>query len=201
MRRLSVAAERWPLKGSFAISRSAVTAVEVVVVTLEEAGAKGRGECRPYPRYDETPEGVIAEIEALRPRLEAGLARRELQDLLPAGSARNAVDCAHWDLEAKQPGEPVWRLAGLPPPQAVTNTYTLAVGSPQEMGRAAAQHADCPLLKLKLAGEGDLARVEAVRQAAPDSRLIIDANEGWRPEDYEALVPGLAALEMLEEGL
>ena len=141
MRRLTVAAERWPLKGSFAISRGAVSAVEVVVVTIEEGAARGRGECRPYPRYGESPESVTAQIEGLRGRLENGLDREELQDLLPAGAARNAVDCALWDLEAKQRGKPVWQLAGLPPPKPATNTYTLAVDSPEKMGEAAAAHA------------------------------------------------------------
>ncbi len=201
MRRLTVAAERWPLKGSFAISRGAVTAVEVVVVTIEEGAARGRGECRPYARYGESLESVTAQIESVRGRLEAGLDREELQNLLPAGAARNAVDCALWDLEAKQRGEPVWQLAGLPPPRPATNTYTLAVGSPEEMGKAAAAHAHCPLLKLKLAGEGDIERVQAVRQGAPQSRLIIDANEGWRPADYEAFVTALHDLgvEMIEQ--
>jgi L-alanine-DL-glutamate epimerase-like enolase superfamily enzyme len=193
-RRLDVAAESWPIRGSFRISRGAKTAAEVVVVTLSEAGARGRGECVPYPRYGETVGGVVWAIEALRERLEAGLDRAALQTALPAGAARNALDCALWDLEAKTTGRPVHALAGLPPPAPLVTAYTLSLDTGEAMGRAAAAIADRPLLKLKLGGDADdLARVEAVRAARPDARLIVDANEAWTLEQLLAFGPGLAA--------
>jgi len=199
MPKLSVRQESWPLAGSFTISRGTRTTAEPVVVELSATGddgqvVLGRGECVPYARYGETVAGVIAAIEGLRARIEAGLDRIGLQDLLPPGAARNALDCAYWDLEAKRAGQPVWQLCGLPPLEAVTTAYTLSLDAPEAMGRAAAENATRPLLKLKLAGPDDLARVEAVRANAPETRLIVDANEGWSLDDYEALAPKLAAL-------
>jgi L-alanine-DL-glutamate epimerase-like enolase superfamily enzyme len=196
---LSVRQESWPLAGSFTISRGTRTTAETVVVELTQSRddgrvVLGRGECVPYARYGETVAGVIAAIEGLRTRIEAGLDRIGLQDLLPPGAARNALDCAYWDLEAKRAGQPVWQLCGLPPLEAVTTAYTLSLDAPEAMGRAAAENAARPLLKLKLAGPDDLARVEAVRANAPETRLIVDANEGWSLDDYEALAPKLAAL-------
>jgi len=199
MPELSVRQESWPLAGSFTISRGTRTTAEPVVVELSATGddgrvVLGRGECVPYARYGETVAGVIAAIEGLRARIGAGLDRIGLQDLLPPGAARNALDCAYWDLEAKRVGQPVWQLCGLPPLEAVTTAYTLSLDAPEAMGRAAAENAARPLLKLKLAGPDDLARVEAVRANAPETRLIVDANEGWSLDDYEALAPKLAAL-------
>ena len=196
---LSVRHETWPLAGSFTISRGTRTSAEPVVVELTYPGddggvVRGRGECVPYARYGETVDGVIAAIEGLRPRIEEGLDRTGLQELLPAGAARNALDCAYWDLEAKRAGHPVWQLCGLPPLDAVTTAYTLSLDTPEAMGRVAAANAARPLLKLKLAGPDDLARVEAVRANAPESRLIVDANEGWNLDDYVALAPKLAML-------
>ena len=199
MPELSVRQESWPLAGNFTISRGTRTTAEPVVVELSATGddgrvVLGRGECVPYARYGETVAGVIAAIEGLRARIGAGLDRIGLQDLLPPGAARNALDCAYWDLEAKRAGQPVWQLCGLPPLEAVTTAYTLSLDAPEAMGRAAAENAARPLLKLKLAGPDDLARVEAVRANAPETRLIVDANEGWSLDDYEALAPKLAAL-------
>ena len=199
MPRLSVRRETWPLAGSFTISRGTRTSAEPVVVELsftEDDGrvVRGRGECVPYARYGETVDGVIAAIEGLRPRVENGLDRTGLQELLPPGAARNALDCAYWDLEAKRGGQSVWRLCGLAPLEPVTTAYTLSLDTPEAMGRAAAAQAARPLLKLKLAGPGDLARVEAVRANAPQTRLIVDANEGWTLDDYVALAPKLARL-------
>ncbi len=199
MPRLRVRHETWPLAGSFTISRGSRTTAEPVVVELsvtENDGrvATGRGECVPYARYGETVDGVIAAIEGLRPRVEDGLDRIGLQELLPPGAARNALDCAFWDLEAKRAGQPVWRLCGLSPLEPVTTAYTLSLDTPEAMGRAAAAQAARPLLKLKLAGPDDLARVEAVRANAPQTRLIVDANEGWSLDDYVALAPKLAML-------
>ena len=203
MVQLTVRHESWPLAGSWTISRGSVAAVEVVVVELAAAGAVGRGECRPYPRYGESVEVVIATIEGLRDRLAGGLDRIGLQDALPAGAARNALDCAFWDLEAKRSGDPVWRLLGLSRPEPVTTVYSLSLDSAENMGRAAAQEANRPLLKLKLAGEGDLERVAAVRENAPQVRLVVDANEGWSVAAYGELAPQLAVLgvEMIEQPL
>ena len=201
---LKLSRESWPIRGSFTIARGTKTAAEVVVVELEEQGAVGRGECVPYARYGESVEGVIAAIEGLRDRLAGGLDRVGLQGLLPAGAARNALDCAFWDLEAKRAGQRVWQLLGLPDPQPVTTAYTLSFGDAASMGAAAAREAARPLLKLKLAeGPADLARVAAVRERAPNARLVVDANEAWTIADYAELAPQLAALgvEMIEQPL
>ena len=196
MARLSVRRESWPLAGSFTISRGTRTTAETVVAELadSEGTALGRGECVPYAHYGETVEGVIAAIEGLGPAIAEGLDRIGLQELLPPGAARNALDCAYWDLEAKRTGQPVWQLCGLPPLETVTTAYTLSLDTPEVMGRAAAENAARPLLKLKLAGPGDLERVEAVRANAPQTQLIVDANEGWTVDDYVELAPRLSAL-------
>ncbi|WP_119460393.1 N-acetyl-D-Glu racemase DgcA [Rhodospirillaceae bacterium SYSU D60014] len=206
-RGVTVASESWPIAGSFAISRGSKTAAEVVVVTLREendhGAAIGRGECVPYGRYGETIAGVTAQIEALRPALEQGMDRMALQAALPAGAARNAVDCALWDLAAKQMGRSAAELAGLSPLQAVTTAYTLSLGNAEAMAEAARAQAHRPLLKLKLTGPGDLDRVRAVHANAPQARLIIDANEAWTPAIFAELAPRLAPLgvEMIEQPL
>jgi len=191
---LDVRRESWPIRGTFAISRGSRTATEVVVVELTRDGHTGRGECVPYPRYGETVEGVIADIESLRARLAGGLDREALQVALPAGAARNAVDCAFWDLEAKRAGRRVFELAGLPAPKPLTTAYTLSLDTPEAMGRAAAANAHRPLLKLKVTGDGDLDRVRAVRANALGSKLVVDANEAWTPEQFTRFVPELAGL-------
>ncbi len=192
---LTLRHESWPIRGSFAISRGSRTTAEVVVVELSADGARGRGECVPYARYDETIESVVANIESLRQAVQAGLTRTELQDRLPAGAARNALDCALWDLSAKQSGQAVWEAAGLPAaPGPLTTAYTLSLDSAEAMGAAAAAQAGRPLLKLKLAGPEDLDRVAAVRASAPEARLVVDANEGWSLEQYVAFAPRLAEL-------
>lgn len=193
----------WPIAGRFVISRGARTEARVVVVELTEGAAVGRGECVPYARYGETVEGVMAEITELLPALEQGLSRQALQQRLPAGAARNAIDCALWDLACKQTGQRIWQRAGLPAPAPQVCAYTLSVDTPEAMEAVARQHAWRPLLKLKLAGAGDLARVAAVRRGAPEARLIVDANEGWDEALYRELVPELAALgvEMIEQPL
>jgi L-alanine-DL-glutamate epimerase-like enolase superfamily enzyme len=203
MRQLTVRAESWPIAGTFTISRASKTAADVVVAEVRDGAHAGRGECVPYPRYDETIAGAIAAIEALRPELERGLDRATLQTVMKAGAARNAVDCALWDLEAKRAGRPVWQLAGLAPPRAATTAYTLSLGSVESMAAAARASADRPLLKLKLSGPGDLDRVRAVHENAPRARLIVDANEAWTPEIYTALAPQLAPLgvELIEQPL
>lgn len=173
--------ERWPVAGSFTIARGAVSEVVTVVAELVDGAHRGRGECRPYPRYGETPEGVKAEIEALAVEISQGLDRASLQARLHAGAARNALDCAFWDLEAKRAGTTVAALAGLAEPKPLVTAYTLSLASPDEMRKAAAKAAARPLLKVKLGGSDGLdpARIAAVRSAAPDAELIVDANEGW----------------------
>jgi L-alanine-DL-glutamate epimerase-like enolase superfamily enzyme len=203
MRQLTVRAESWPIAGTFTISRGSKTAADVVVVEIRDGAHIGRGECVPYPRYDETIAGAMAAIEALRPDILRGLARATLQTVMKAGAARNAVDCALWDLEAKQAGRPVWQLAGLAPPQPATTAYTLSLDTIENMAAAARANADRPLLKLKLSGPGDLDRVRAVHENAPRARLIVDANEAWTPAIYTALAPQLASLgvELIEQPL
>ncbi|WP_448952690.1 N-acetyl-D-Glu racemase DgcA [Labrys neptuniae] len=183
---LSVAVERWPLANVFTIARGSKTEAVVVVAEISRDGRTGRGECVPYARYGETVEGVVAAIEAQRPAIEAGLDRSALQDLVPAGAARNAIDCALWDLEAKLAGQPAWRLAGLAEPAAAVTAYTLSLGEPEAMAEAAAKAAHRPLLKVKLGTPDDASRIAAVRRHAPQSQLIIDANEGWRADNLAA---------------
>jgi L-Ala-D/L-Glu epimerase len=152
----------------------------VVTVELRDGGHRGRGECVPYARYGETPEGVVAAIEAMRPALRHGLDRAALQAAMPAGAARNALDCAFWDLGAKQSGRRAYELAGLAMPKPLVTAYTISLAAPAAMAQAAERAAGRPLLKVKLgASEGDNARIAAVRRAAPQAELIVDANEGW----------------------
>ena len=183
---LSIAVERWPIRGTFAISRGAKTEATVVVAELGEGQARGRGECVPYSRYGESVENVCAAIEAMRARLAAGLTRLDLQDAMPPGAARNALDCAFWDLEAKRSGRSVHDLAGLPAPHPVTTAFTISLAAPDEMAKATANAAGRPLLKIKLGADGDPARIAAVRAAAPDAELIADANEGWNDDNLAA---------------
>ena len=196
MRALRAVEERWPTAGAFVIARGARTEAQVVVVEIDEAGDRGRGEAAPYARYDESVTGVLDQIEGVRGYIEAGADRQALQRLLPAGAARNAIDCALWDLEAKQSGVRAWALAGLPRLDPVKTAYTLSLGSPAAMGEAAAAAARRPMLKIKLGGDGDLERVEAVRQAAPRTRLIVDANEALSMEQLGRLLPALAAMDV-----
>ncbi len=192
MIRFDVRGERWPLAQAFTISRGSKTSADVVVCTLSSDGCTGRGESMPYPRYGESVEQVVAQLEALRPLIEAGVERSELAQHLPAGSARNALDCALWDLQAKRLRRPAYELADLPVPQPVQTAYTLSLDTAENMGRAAAANAGRPLLKIKLAGQGDLERVEAIRQGAPNAALIVDANEGWQRSEVEPLAEALA---------
>lgn len=191
---ISVESESWPIRGTFRISRGSKTAADVVVVTLERNGHKGRGECVPYARYGETVEDVVDQIDSLRQDLNNDMDRDALQDALPTGAARNAVDCALWDLEAKTSGRGVAELAGLAVPRPVTTAYTLSVRTPGGMSDEARSHRSVPLLKLKLAGEGDMERVEAVRRGAPEAGLVVDANEGWSIEQYVSYAPRLHRL-------
>jgi len=170
--------------------------VELSATTADGREIRGRGECVPYARYGETVDGVIAAIEAQAAAVTAGMDRAALQSAMPAGAARNALDCAFWDLECKATGQPAWRLAGLPEPAPVATAFTLSLAAPVEMGRAAREAVSMPLLKLKLGGvhAEDIERVRLVRENAPNSRLIVDANEGWTIEQLAVLAPELAAL-------
>lgn len=201
MPRLRVEHQSWPLAKAFSISRGSRTTSEVVVAEIQDGAHIGRAECMPYARYDETVEGVVADIERFAGPIAEGMDRTALQDALPAGAARNALDCALWDLEAKRRGKPVWQLAGLEAPGSLVTAYTLSLDTAENMAKAAAENAHRPLMKLKLTGEGDIARVSAVRAAAPQTRLIVDANEGWTQEMVEPFSAELAPLgvEMIEQ--
>jgi L-alanine-DL-glutamate epimerase-like enolase superfamily enzyme len=186
MTELSVRSERWPIAGAFTISRGSKTEAEVVVAELSDGALRGRGECVPYPRYNETVAGVIAALEGLAGEVARGLDREKLQHVLPAGAARNALDCAFIDLEAKRAGRPAYDWLGLAPPQSRVTAYTISLGTPQAMAAAAAAAAARPLLKVKLGGDGDRDRIAAVRKAAPGAELIVDANEGWNAANLGA---------------
>jgi L-alanine-DL-glutamate epimerase-like enolase superfamily enzyme len=179
---LTVRIERWPIAGSFTISRGAKTEALVVVAELSDGSHHGRGECVPYARYGETVERVAAAIEAMADPIANGLDRERLQTAMAAGAARNALDCAFWDLAARQNGRRVHELVGLAPPHAVTTAYTISLASPDAMALAAAKAADRALLKVKLGGAQDPARIDAVRRAAPRAELIVDPR-GRTPDD------------------
>ncbi|HXX08311.1 MAG TPA: N-acetyl-D-Glu racemase DgcA [Pseudolabrys sp.] len=183
---LVLATERWPIRGSFAISRGAKTEAVVVVAEVSDGNARGRGECVPYARYGESIETVTTAIEKMRPELERGIDRESLQKTMPAGAARNALDCALWDFEAKRSGRPAHELAGLPPLRPLTTAFTISLAAPAEMARAAGWAADRTLLKIKLGADGDPDRIRAVRDAVPHVTLIADANEGWTDSNIAA---------------
>jgi L-alanine-DL-glutamate epimerase-like enolase superfamily enzyme len=188
---LSVQIERWPLAGAFTISRGTKTEAVVVVAELSDGTHRGRGESVPYARYGETPDGVVAAIEVLRPALRRGLTRADLQSAMPAGAPRNALDCAYWDVNAKAAARPVHELAGLVAPAPRITAYTISLAAPAAMAEAAERAADRPLLKVKLgSGDDDGMRIAAVRRAAPRAELIVDANEGWTGDN---LAQNLAA--------
>lgn len=191
--RLTARTENWPIAGSFSISRGTKTEAVVVVAELTDGRMTGRGECVPYPRYGETPQAVLQRIEGLRDAMAGGLTRLDLQDALPPGAARNALDCAFWDFEAKSAHRPVHELAGLPPPKPVITAFTISIGSPDAMAAAAHEAAARPLLKIKLGQPGDPQRIAAVRMAAPKAELIVDANEGWNPDNLAENLSACAA--------
>lgn len=187
---ITVTPDVFKLAQVFTISRGSRTEAKVLTVRITVNGQTGWGECVPYARYGETLESVTAEINGL----SLPITRAQLQSLLPAGAARNAVDCALWDLEAKQTGKRVWELAGLPEPKAEITAYTLSLDTPEKMQEQAEKHAFRPLLKIKLGTPDDMPRLEAVRRGAPNSRIIIDANEGWSAQVYADLAPHLMRL-------
>ena len=180
---LSVRIERWPLAGAFTISRGSKTEAVVVVAELSDGTHRGRGESVPYARYGETADGIVAAIEAMRPALQQGLDRPGLQQAMRSGAARNALDCAYWDVNAKAAGRRAHELAGLGPTAPLITAYTISLGTPAAMAEAAERAALRPLLKVKLGGGDDRTRVAAVRRAAPRAEIIVDVNEGWRADD------------------
>lgn len=195
-RSLAVRDERWPFAGAFRIARGARTESHVIVVEIGEAGAIGRGEAAPYQRYGTDVAAELAKIEGVRAQVEAGATRQDLLDLLPPCSARNALDAALWDLEAKRSGRRAWEIAGRSRLDPVKTAFTISLDTPAAMAEAARAAARRPLLKLKIGGRADLDRVEAVRAAAPKSRLIVDANEGLAFDDLVRLAPELARLDV-----
>lgn len=187
---ISVTAETFRLAQAFTISRGSKTEAQVLTCRVTREGHTGAGECVPYARYGETLDSVRGQIEALDP----AITRADLQGALPPGAARNAVDCALWDLEAKASGRRVWALAGLGAPRPVLTAYTLSLAPPDQMRAAAAANAQRPILKIKLGTPDDMPRLEAVRQGAPRSTILVDANEGWTAEVYTDLAPHLLRL-------
>ena len=196
---IQVTRDVFQLAQVFTISRGSRTQAEVLTVRVADGDHVGMGECVPYARYGESLDSVTAEIMGL----PADLTRQALQDLLPAGAARNAVDCALWDFEAKQAGKRVWDMLGVPTPKPEITAYTLSLDTPEKMQEQAALNAHRPLLKIKLGTPDDMARLEAVRRGAPASRIIVDANEGWTAEVYAELAPHLLRLgvQMVEQPL
>jgi L-Ala-D/L-Glu epimerase / N-acetyl-D-glutamate racemase len=185
--------ERWPIAGRFTISRGAKTEAVTVVAEVRQGFVRGRGECVPYPRYGETPDETWNVLQALQIPVADGLDRQAIQTAMPPGAARNALDCAMLDLEAKLSGRRIWELLGRPAPQPCVTAYTISLGTPDSMAEAAAKVAHRPLLKIKLGGAGDAARIAAVRKAVPQSQLIVDANEAWTEADLEANLAACAA--------
>ncbi|HME87689.1 MAG TPA: N-acetyl-D-Glu racemase DgcA [Chthoniobacterales bacterium] len=192
--------EVWPLRETFRISRGSRTEAQVVVVTVSDGEHSGRGEAVPIKRYNQSPESVIAEIKSVKAAKDVD--RQQLQKLLPAGAARNALDCALWDLEVKVSGKRVWELANIPIVDQIETSFTISLDAPEKMAASAQGYGLPGLLKLKLGGDDlDLARVHAVREAAPTARLLIDANESWSLAHYRKIVSALKELgvELIEQ--
>ncbi|KQN91985.1 mandelate racemase [Sphingomonas sp. Leaf67] len=203
LRHLDVAHDRFGLSTPFRISRGVKTAADVVTVTIAQGEAIGRGEAVPYARYGETIDDTLAAIRTIGSHIAAGATRADLAALLPAGAARNAVDCALWDLEARLAGTSVATLAGIAEPAALPSAITIGLDHPDAMARAAAKVAHVPLLKIKVDRSDPAAQIAAVRAAAPDPRLIVDPNESWTLDTLEALKPRLAEwrIDLLEQPL
>ena len=200
---LTVEVERWPIRGGFTISRGSKHEAMVVVATVSDGRYRGRGECVPYARYGETVEDVATAVQACASPIASGANRADLGTFLPAGAARNAIDCALWDFEAKRSGRSAAKLAGLLPLHAVETAFTISLASPEVMAAEAREASGYLLLKLKLGGDGDEARLVAVRDAVPHARLIADANEAWQPHEVESLFAVAAAVgvELVEQPL
>ncbi|CAH0528767.1 N-acetyl-D-Glu racemase DgcA [Vibrio hippocampi] len=190
---LTISQGQYPINGSFTISRGSKTSVETVIVTLQKQGVVGRGECVPYPRYDESVDSVSAQIQSISSEINAGIDRQTLQSLLPSGAARNAIDNALWDLECKLARTSIWHKLDLSA-KPLQTAFTISLAEPSKMEQDARDNAFRPLLKLKLGGADDLQRVAAVRRGAPNADIIVDANEAWSVELYQQLVPHLVEL-------
>jgi len=186
--------ESWKLAEPFTISRGTKTRAEVIVVEIDWNGRRGRGECVPYPRYGESVDSVLGQVGAVIPGLTREPERAALQDMLPPGAARNALDCALWDVEAKRGTSRAWDLAGIDVPPALTCAYTLSLSDVDSMYRSAVGHSGFPLLKIKVSSDGVLDRVRAVARGAPGARLIVDANESWTTDLLMELLPELAEI-------
>ncbi|OMH25546.1 N-acetyl-D-Glu racemase DgcA [Motiliproteus sp. MSK22-1] len=199
-RKISISSAAWPIRGAFTISRGSRTEAIVLNVRIEENGIHAQGECVPYLRYGETVDSVTEQIQSIQSALESGMNRTELQTAMAPGAARNAVDAALWDLEAKKSGKRAWELAGVTMSPATT-VYTISLDTPEAMESNTREHSDKPILKLKLGGKGDLERVAAVRRGSPDARIVVDANEAWSKDIYQTLIPVLVKLgvEMIEQ--
>ena len=203
MLQLNVSTQTWPIAGSFRIAHGSVHEIDVVRVEINDGQYIGRGECRPYPRYNETPASVTEQIQTVSKQIISGLTTGELQALMPAGAARNAVDCALWDLRAKQIDTPVWKLLNIPEPQPRTTAFTLSINSPERMAVDAVKAKQYPILKLKINGIDGLKSCLAVLEARPDAQLIVDANEALLPEElikFRAALSGAPVL-MIEQPL
>lgn len=194
MMKLLINSESWQLKHPFTISRGTRTHAEVVTISLEEDGSFGRGECTPYARYGESIESTVIEFQGITQQLRSGKPIDALLDEMKPGAARNALDCAWWDLRAKQAGKRVSDLLGRPAMKCLTTAYTLSLASPPEMEENARANASRPLIKIKTGGEGVVEIVAAVRRGAPESQLIVDANEAWQEHEVEANLAALASL-------
>ena len=200
--RLCARIETWPVAGSFVIARGAKTHVDVLLVEISDGVHAGRGEATPIYYHGESAESVLAQAQAMAGEIARGLTRADILRQMPRGAARNAIDCALWDFEAKREDRPVWSLAGLAPPQSLQSAFTISVGEPGQMEQDARSAAALyPLLKLKMAGEGDIERVAAVRRGAPNARLIVDANESWTGRDVAAEAAALLrfGVELIEQ--
>ena len=191
--RLHIADERWPLASEFRIARDAKSEAHIVVASIVQGEFTGRGECVPYTRYGETVAGVVAAIESARREIEDGATRQNLLQLLKPGAARNALDCALWDLEAKRTHRRAWTIAGLLEPSPAQTAYTNSLGEPHAMADAA-RRSPAPLLKLKLGGSLDIECVEAIRAARPDAAFVVDPNEAWSFDQLKSHAPELERL-------
>jgi L-Ala-D/L-Glu epimerase len=200
---ITITSESWPIAGTFTIARGSKTTADVVVVSLQRDGHAGHGECVPYARYNETVSMVVAALEAAKPAIAKLTTRAEIPSLNLPHAAANALDCAMWDLEAKQLGKPAWELAGLSTPKPVITAYTLSLDTAENMAASALRAKDRPLLKLKLGREGDEQRLAAIRATVPHARLIVDANEGWSPDILPAMLKACKTygVELVEQPL
>ncbi len=200
-RKVTASHKSWPLREPFVISRGTVLAANVVVVQIEEGHHRGRGEAGGVKYHGESPASVLVQIEDVRTEIEAGATRQDLLRLLPAGGARNALDIALWDLEAKRSGIPVWSSAGVAPAKPVISSITIGIRSAEAYEQRARELARYPWLKIKVGAEGALEAVQAVRRGSPHAHLVVDANQAWSLATLQELAPQLAALnvDLLEQ--